>query len=138
MHLKGSAPHVSGAPLACGAVAWSLSGFEAKWSGKMSGKIQPARLTRRADERESRGRRIEKPQTITHTLENETPAGKMKPTWAQHGSKRGPRSVQNCSLEASGRPLGGPWDPWGVLGATADFRAMSGALGDSFWVFQQL
>ena len=52
----------------------------------------------------------------------------------QHGSKVGRKSVQNGSLEAPGRALGGSWaalgGPWG---AKADFRAMLGALGDPFW-----
>ena len=54
-------------------------------------------------------------------------AGKVKPTWAQHGSKMGPESAQNGSLEAPVRPLGGPWAALGgSLGAKADFRAILG------------
>ena len=46
----------------------------------------------------------------------------------------GPESVQNGSLEAPVRPLGGPWAALGgSLGAKADFRAILGALGDPLW-----
>ena len=54
---------------------------------------------------------------------------------SQHGSKMGPTSVQHESLEAAGRALGRPWAALacGVLRAEADFKPMSGALGDTFW-----
>ena len=52
----------------------------------------------------------------------------------QRGCKMGRKSVQNGSLEAPGRALGGSWaalgGPWG---AKADFRAILDVLGDPFW-----
>ena len=58
----------------------------------------------------------------------------MGPGRAQHGSEMVRKSAQNGSLEAPGRPWGGPWAALGVsLGAKAEFRAILGALGGPFW-----
>ena len=57
----------------------------------------------------------------------------MGPGRVQQGSNIGRKSVENCSLEAPGRPWGEPWATLGgSLGAKADFRAILEALGEPF------